>query len=241
MGMHGLLVVDKPIGWTSMDVIRKVRRSARDGRRQLPGGEHVKRIKCGHAGTLDPLATGVLVVGVGRATRDLARITGQTKRYVAEVSLAGFTPTDDAEGQPAMTPVPVDTPPTTQQIASALAGFRGEIAQIPPAYSAVHVGGRRAYAMARTGETVELEPRTVRIDALVLRDYAYPHLTLDITCGKGTYIRSLARDLGTALGTGGYLTGLRRTAVGDFTRQQATPMSRFETPLAPDDLIPIDR
>ncbi|MEM7577623.1 MAG: tRNA pseudouridine(55) synthase TruB [Planctomycetota bacterium] len=235
--MNGLLVVDKPVHWTSMDVIRKVRRSARDGMREA--GHDIKRVKCGHAGTLDPLATGVLVVGIGKATKRMANIMGQAKRYVADVNLEGFTPTDDAESVDRVERISIEAPPTRVALDAALSTLTGDILQTPPAYSAIHVQGRRAYQLVRDGHDVELKPRPVRVDWIEVLAFAFPHLTLDITCGKGTYIRSLARDLGKALRTGGYLTGLRRTAVGDFTLEQALPIERFETPLHAEDLIPI--
>ncbi|MEM8495191.1 MAG: tRNA pseudouridine(55) synthase TruB [Planctomycetota bacterium] len=235
--MHGLIVVDKPVNWTSMDVVRRVRRSARDGMRAA--GQEIKRVKCGHAGTLDPLATGVLVCGLGKATKLMGTVMGQTKRYVAGVSLDGFTPTDDAEGLDQLQRVTVDAPPTRTELDAALLTLTGDIQQTPPAYSAVHVDGRRAYQRVRAGEDVELEPRPVRVDRIDVLSYAFPHLELDITCGKGTYIRSLARDLGKSLNTGGYLTSLRRTAVGDFTLDEAFPIEHFETPLRAADLIPI--
>ncbi len=236
--MNGLIVVDKPVGLTSMDVVRRVRRSARDGMRLA--GHDIKRVKCGHAGTLDPLASGVVVCGVGKATKLMATVMGQTKRYVADVSLRGFTATDDAEGEPDMIPVDIEAPPTRAQLDAALRTLTGTIQQVPPAYSAIHVHGQRAYKLVRAGEVVQLEARPVRVDRIDVLRYAFPELTLHITCGKGTYIRSLARDLGKAMHTGGYLTGLRRTAVGDFTLERALPIERFATPLRDDELIPID-
>ncbi|MEM1444850.1 MAG: tRNA pseudouridine(55) synthase TruB [Planctomycetota bacterium] len=235
--MNGLIVVDKPVNLTSMDVVRRVRRSARDAMRAA--GHEIKRVKCGHAGTLDPLATGVLVCGIGKATKLMAGVMGQTKRYVAEVGLEGFTPTDDAEGLDELQRVAIETPPTRETLDAALRALTGDILQTPPAYSAIHVDGRRAYQLVRAGQDVKLEPRPVRVERIDVLDYAFPNLTLDITCGKGTYIRSLARDLGKAMHTGGYLTGLRRTAVGEFTLEQAFPIERFETPLHEADLIPV--
>ncbi len=229
--MDGLIVVDKPQGLSSMDVVRRVRRAA-------ARGAGVKRIKCGHAGTLDPLATGVVVCGVGRATKRMAEVMGRTKVYEAGVDLSAFTATDDAEAPPEV--VHVESPPTRQQVEAACAGFIGEIEQVPPAYSAVHVDGQRAYKLARQGEDVQLEARTVRIDAVELLDYAWPHATLRLTTGKGVYIRSVARDLGEALGTGGFLTSLRRTAVGGFTLAQARPIERFNEPITQADLLALD-
>ncbi len=231
----GLLVVDKPLGWSSMDVCRKVRWAVRRG---LPEGLGRRKVKVGHAGTLDPLATGVVVVCVGRATKLVNRLMGSTKVYEAGVDLSGFTASDDAEFEPER--VEVETPPTRAQVEAALARQVGVIQQVPPAFSAVHVDGKRAYKSARAGESVELKPRPVRVDAIELRRYAWPTLDLRVTCGKGTYIRSIARDLGRALGTGGYLTGLRRTASGRFRVEDATPIERFESPIVQGDLIGMD-
>lgn len=224
-------MVDKPVGMTSMQVVERVRRAA--------GG-----VRTGHAGTLDPLASGVLVCCIGRATRLVPHLMNLTKIYEAEVDLSAFTTTDDREGQ--RTEVPVTQPPSLQQLQQVLAGFIGQIRQRPPAFSAVHIQGRRAYQLARKGRQVQLPWRTVRIDALELLNYAWPILRLRITCGKGTYIRSLARDLGLALGTGGHLASLRRLAVGPFNLSQAVPLDRLNHPLTPADLIqppdlPLDR
>jgi len=212
----GLLVVDKPTGLSSMDVVRQVRRAGRG-------------VKTGHAGTLDPAATGVLVCCLGRATKQIESLMGLAKVYEATVDLSAFTDTDDAEGQ--RQAVPVATPPDAVTVESTLAGFIGWIEQVPPAHSAVRVGGQRAYALARQGEAVTLPSRSVRIDELTLLGYDWPELHLRITCGKGTYIRSLARDLGQALGTGGHLTALRRSAVGPYTVDQAWSLAQLPKPL----------
>ncbi len=233
--MNGLIVVDKPLEMTSMDVVYRVRRAAASGLVVAEGQK--RKVKCGHAGTLDPLATGVVVCGLGKATKLMAAVMGQTKTYEAGVNLAAFTKTDDAEAPPE--PVTVATPPTREQVGDACARFVGEIEQVPPIFSAVHVNGQRAYKLARRGEAVELQPRTVRIDAIDILHYDWPTASLRITSGKGVYIRSLARDLGKALSTGGYLTALRRTAVGDFTLDRAHPIERFEQPLTQEDLIPM--
>jgi len=204
----GLVVVDKPGGITSHDVVARVRRLA--GTR-----------KVGHAGTLDPMATGVLVLGLNRATRLLGHLTLTDKRYTATVRLGVTTSTDDAEGEV------VETRPTEAlteaQVRSALAAFVGEIDQVPSAVSAIKVAGRRAYARVRDGEEVELPARRVTVHALdVTRlDLAAATVDLDVRCTSGTYVRAIARDLGAALGVGGHLTGLRRTAVGPFTIQDA--------------------
>ena len=220
----GLLVVDKPLHMTSMDVVRRVRHAAGFA-------------KTGHAGTLDPLATGVVVCCLGKATKHIDRLMATTKVYDAVVDLSAFTATDDREGDRSEVDVP--EPPTRERIESTLTRFVGDIEQTPPAYSALHVGGKRAYTRARAGEAVSLPTRRVRIDALDLRRYDWPELELTVTCGKGVYIRSLARELGEALGTGGHLAALRRTAVGPYTLQHAVTTDRLEHPIAQPDLLPI--
>ena len=219
----GVLVVDKPVGMTSMDVVAIVRGRA-DGART------------GHAGTLDPLADGVLVLGLGRATKALGRFMDTTKVYRTEIDLSAFTNTDDLEGD--RIEVEVAEPPDEARVRSALATFRGRIMQRPPQRSAVKVGGRRAYAMARRGEAVELEPRPVDVYELELVSYEWPQLEIAVTCGKGMYVRSLARDIGRALGTGGHCRRLRRIAVGPFTEAEAQVLDR--EPLEQSDLMPLD-
>ena len=222
--MHGLLVVDKPLGWSSMDVVRRVRRAA--------GG-----VKTGHAGTLDPLATGIVVCCLGRATRCVEQLMGLVKIYEADVDLSAFTTTDDREGP--REEVAVEAPPDEQVVRDALPGFIGHVEQVPPAFSAVHVDGERAYKRARKGQSVEIKPRTVRIDAIELLSYAWPHAVMRVTCGRGTYIRSLARDLGRALGTGGHLATLRRTAIGPYDLSAAVDEIRLTDPIAQNDLLPM--
>lgn len=220
----GLLVVDKPYGRTSAWACAVIKG-------KLKAGGAPKRIKVGHGGTLDPLATGVLVVLVGRATKLCDHVMGGTKRYIAEVDLARVSPTDDLESEP--TPVPVQTPPTLAAVRRACQRFVGEVDQLPPAHSAVKVGGKRAYQLARTGRTPDIEPRRVRIDAIDVLEYDWPRLVIDVRCGKGVYIRSLARDLGKPLCAGGVLTALRRTAVGRWTIDQAVPIERLPEVLDP--------
>ncbi len=218
----GLLVVDKPVGPSSMDIIRVIRRAS-----------GVKKV--GHAGTLDPLASGVVVCLVGRsATRLCDRLMTLVKVYQTTVDLSAFTDTDDAEAPPQ--PVTVNHPPAARQVDHALGRFIGTVEQIPPAYSAVHVNGRRAYQLARKGKPVTPPARLVHIDAIERLDYDWPLLRLRITCGKGVYIRSLARQIGQALSTGGYLRDLRRLAVGPFTVDSATPMDQINR-LDPADLV----
>ncbi|MEM6459278.1 MAG: tRNA pseudouridine(55) synthase TruB [Planctomycetota bacterium] len=227
----GLVVVDKPVGLSSMDVVRRVRRSA-------SRGAGVKKTKCGHAGTLDPLASGVVVCGIGRATKLLDRLMGQTKVYETEVDLSAFTSTEDREGPRAE--VAVARPPDAAAVAAACAAMVGPaVEQVPPRFSAIHIDGRRAYELARQGEDVAMRPRRVRIDAVELRGYGWPVARLRVVCGKGTYIRSLGRDLGVALGTGGHLASLRRTAVGDCRVEDALPIERFDEPLTAGELLPV--
>jgi tRNA pseudouridine55 synthase len=219
----GLLLIDKPIGCTSMDVVRVVRRAA-------------GKTKTGHAGTLDPLAGGLLICCLGRATSAVEHLMGLGKQYITTVDLSAFTATDDAEGTPE--PIPVTSPPDREQVRKALSQLTGEIQQVPPAYSAMKVGGRRAYHLARKGQSVELPPRTVRIDSIDLLSYDWPHVELHIDCGRGTYIRSLARQIGELLGTGGYLTALRRTAIGPYHVDNATPLDDLPQPLPERLLLP---
>jgi tRNA pseudouridine55 synthase len=202
----GLLVIDKPAGWTSHDVVARCRRLA--GTR-----------KVGHAGTLDPMATGVLVLGIGRATRLLGHLALATKGYEATIRLGRTTVTDDADGEPL-----VDVDPSglgDEQIATALAAFRGDIDQVPSSVSAVKIRGQRAYKRVRSGEQVEIAPRRVHIGALSLVSIARsgPFVDLEVTveCSSGTYVRALARDVGHAVHVGGHLTRLRRVRVGPFT------------------------
>lgn len=223
-GLCGLLVVDKPLGWSSMDVVRRVRRAA--------GG-----VRTGHCGTLDPLATGVVICCLGPATRCVDRLMGMPKRYDAGVDFSAFTTTDDREGE--RTEVPVAAPPDKALLREALARFVGQIEQVPPAFSAVHVGGKRAYKLARQGKEVSLSVRMVRIDAIELLSYQWPIARLRIDCGKGTYIRSLARDLGKVLGVGGHLESLRRTAVGKYDLSLAVSGDRLNAPITESDLLPV--
>lgn len=226
----GLLIVDKPLHRTSMDVCRWVRS-------RLRRGGAPKRIKVGHGGTLDPLATGVVVVLIGKATPLCDAIMRGQKEYQATIDLARTSTTDDLEGE--ITEHAVDPPPTRAQLESACASFVGDIMQTPPIYSAIKVNGRRAYALARKGETPKLDPRPVRIDAIELVGYHWPIATVQIVCGKGTYIRSLARDLGHAIGGGGMLTALRRTRVGRFTLDGAIQLDDLPDPMLQEHLLAI--
>jgi tRNA pseudouridine55 synthase len=208
----GFLNVDKPRGPTSHDVVAGVRRLLRG---------KAKRTKVGHAGTLDPFADGVLVVCVGAATRLAEYVQSTHKRYAAEIILGATSTTDDPEGN--ITQTPEAAPPDERAVREAAARFVGVIRQAPPAHSAVHVAGRRAYKLARGGEEVALPARRVEVHSLEVVSYAWPAVRLEVCCGAGTYIRALARDLGRALGVGAYCSALTRTEVGPFTLEAAVP------------------
>jgi tRNA pseudouridine55 synthase len=225
----GLVVVDKPAGMTSHDVVARVRRLA--GTR-----------KVGHAGTLDPMATGVLVVGINRATRLLGHLLVTDKAYDATVRLGVSTTTDDADGEVVAAATVADTDAVSDaMVRSGLAAMVGEIEQVPSAVSAIKVDGRRAYDLVRAGEKVELAARRVRVDVIeVLRLLRPEDGTIDVDisvrCSSGTYIRAIARDLGAALGVGGHLTALRRTAVGAFDLAAAHTLDELADDLH---LVPI--
>jgi tRNA pseudouridine55 synthase len=204
--MNGLLVIDKPAGMTSRDVVNRLQK-------WFP-----RKTKIGHTGTLDPLATGVLVICVGAATRLADYVQAMSKTYVSRFRFGATSTTDDADGE--VTEMPNAVPPTRERIETALAPFVGTIEQTPPAVSALKVEGRRAHDLVRKGEEVRLAPRSVRIDAIRVTGYEWPWLDVEVDCGKGTYIRSIARDLGAKLGVGGLVQTLRRTRIGPFTAEE---------------------
>ena len=223
--ISGILVVDKPVGLTSHDVVDIIRR-----------GTNIRR--AGHTGTLDPRASGVLVVLIGPAVRLSEFVSASDKRYQAILRLGSSTDTYDAEGrftQPTAAPVNV----TEEQFNEVLQRFIGEIEQTPPAYSAVKVHGRKAYEMAREGEEVELAPRKINVYHLEVLEWAPPEVVIDVHCSSGTYVRSLANDVGTALGCGAYLVGLRRTKSGRFTLRDATPLRKVAGDFHRRELVPI--
>jgi len=217
--LSGLLILDKPRGWTSHDVVAWLRR-------------RLKTRQVGHAGTLDPAAEGVLVVAVGSATRLLPYLQEADKQYVAHVVLGIETTTDDLEGE--ITAITEATPPSQADVEATLQQFRGEIVQVPPRFSAIKVDGTPLYRRARAGQDVPAPPRRVTINRLTLLFYHFPDLVFVVDCSKGTYVRSLARDIGAALGTGGYLHGLVRTRVGRFTLAQAWTIDELEAGLSPE-------
>jgi tRNA pseudouridine55 synthase len=211
--ISGALVVDKPVGMTSHDVVQAIR-----------NGTGLRR--AGHTGTLDPRASGVLVILVGPAVRLSEYVSASDKRYQAIIRLGGSTDTFDAEGMVTPTKDPVNV--TESQFEEALKTFVGEIEQTPPPYSAVKVQGRKAYEMAREGEEVELAPRKITVHHLEVLEWTPPEVVIDVHCSSGTYVRSLANDLGVMLGCGAYLVGLRRTKSGRFSLRDAVPLRKLQ-------------
>ena len=212
----GIIVCDKPAGLSSARAVAQVKRL-------LPGGT-----KIGHAGTLDPFATGVLLLLVGKATKQCERLMDQPKQYETTIKLGATTATYDPESPEQPTQIADVPQPSLQDVQAVLPRFTGTIEQVPPAFSAMKVAGRRAYDLARRGHEVQLEPRQVKVYAIELLHYEWPHLRLRIDCGRGTYIRAVARDLGMALKVGGYLTELRRTRIGPFGIDRAVSIERLQ-------------
>ena len=217
-----IAVIDKPLEWTSTDVVRKIKfRLNRMGYR---------KIKVGHAGTLDPLATGILLVCIGRATKRVDELQAERKEYVAELMLGATTPSYDME-HPVDCTYPTDHI-TREKVEAALQSLTGERLQAPPISSAKKVEGVRAYEFARAGEDIELRKALINIYSITLEEYSMPRIRIRVECSKGTYIRSLAQEIGEALDSGAYLTSLRRTRSGDFTVENATSLDDFLTNLA---------
>jgi len=223
LDMFALLNVDKPAGPTSHDVVARVRRLT------------PRKTKVGHAGTLDPFATGGLVVCIGPATRLADYVAADAKRYEAEVAFGVTSTTDDANGDLTETGL---APPTEQELRDVLGEFVGQVDQVPPAHSAVHVDGRRAYEMARRDEGPELAARPVRIDAIELLSMSGNRARLRIDCGKGTYIRAIARDLGRRLGCGAHCSALRRMRVGPFAIEDAVALDTLTADTLAEHLLP---
>ncbi len=212
-----ILVIDKPYRWTSFDAVKRLRGAVQ---RRL----NAKRFKVGHAGTLDPLATGVLLVCTGRATKRIAELQEGMKEYVAEITFGATTPSYDLEKEiDATYPWEHITP---ELIAETLPKFQGHVMQVPPVFSAVKVDGKRAYNYARKGKEVEIKAKPLEIKELEVLNWEAPKLTLRVLCSKGTYIRALARDLGEAMNSGAHLTALRRTRVGDYTIDDAMSLDQ---------------
>uniref|UniRef100_UPI004056B9D3 tRNA pseudouridine(55) synthase TruB n=1 Tax=Alistipes sp. TaxID=1872444 RepID=UPI004056B9D3 len=217
-----IAVIDKPLEWTSADVVRKIKFDLRK--------VGYPKIKVGHAGTLDPLATGILIVCIGKATKLVDQLQAEEKEYEAEIMLGATTPSDDLE-HPIDKTYPIDHI-TRDKVLAALESLKGERLQLPPLYSAKKVEGVRAYDIARAGEHVELKRALITIHELELLSYELPRIRVRVRCSKGTYIRSLAREIGEALESGAHLTALRRTRSGGFTLRQAHPLEEFLKKLA---------
>lgn len=213
-----VLYLDKPLEWTSFRLVAQVRY-------QLSRKQKVKKLKVGHAGTLDPLATGVMIICTGKATKRIEEFQYQTKEYVATLQLGATTPSFDLEKE-------IDATYPTEHITKELVEetlkkFVGEIEQVPPAFSACKVDGARAYDLARKGKEVTLKPKLLVIDEIELLQCNLPEIKIRVVCSKGTYIRALARDIGEALNSGAHLIGLVRTRVGDITQQQCMSLEQF--------------
>ena len=227
-----ILYLDKPLGWTSFDAVKRVRGA-------LTRRLGLKKLKVGHAGTLDPLATGVMIICTGRATKLIDSLQAGVKEYEASIALGATTPSFDLETEiDARYPVEHITEELVRDV---LSRFTGRIEQIPPAFSACKVDGNRAYELARKGREVDLKPKVLVIDSIELLSFARDSISIRVVCSKGTYIRALARDIGAALGSGGHLTALRRTRVGDariadcLTMDQAAELIRCVEIEMPDD------
>lgn len=213
--MDGILLIDKPKGWTSFDIVNKVRRTIQNSEYD---NTHKKRFPVGHTGTLDPLATGLLVLLLGRYTKMSTELTKLDKEYIATAMLGFNSSTGDEEG--VKTKV-ADSMPVKSELDSCLDSFEGKISQTPPAYSAIKINGQRAYMLARKGLKPDIKPRWVTIYSIVLENYKYPEFTINTKVSSGVYIRSLVEDIGKDLRTGAYLTSLRRTQVGEFDIKDA--------------------
>lgn len=215
-----ILYIDKPLHWTSFDLVGKLRNKLC---RQL----QIKKLKVGHAGTLDPLATGVMIICTGKKTKLIESFQYQTKEYVATIKLGATTPSFDLETE-------IDNVYPTEHITRSLVeetlqAFIGRIEQVPPAYSACKINGKRAYDLARNGEEVNLKPKILVIDDIELIDFDQTSIRVRVVCSKGTYIRALARDIGIALNSGGHLTGLVRTRIGEIGLDQCISVDQLES------------
>ena len=217
-----ILLINKPLGWTSFDVVKKIKNLLREK-------YSLKKLKVGHAGTLDPLASGLLIVCTGKFTKRISELQGQAKVYTGDITLGGTTPSYDLETE-------IDAKFETNHISDPLikettAQFIGEIDQKPPIFSALKRGGERLYEKARRGESFEMEARKVRVHSFDIKTIEMPKLSFEIKCSKGTYIRSMAHDFGSALNSGAHLSKLRRTAIGDYQLADALDVSDFEKQL----------
>lgn len=219
-----IILVDKPAGWTSFDVVAKIRGTIRRGYTNKGEKPTKRQLKVGHAGTLDPFATGLLVILLGEGTKKAEEFLKLDKVYEAEITLGKVSTTGDPEGE--LTSLS-DARPSREEVEAVLARFTGEIRQRPPIFSAIKVNGQRAYKLARDGKEVEIPERTVVVHSLELLEYSYPLLTIRTHVGSGTYIRSLAVDIGDALGTGAYCSALRRTKIAKWSVEDARTVAEL--------------
>lgn len=236
--MDGILLIDKPKGWSSFDVVAKVRGALRAEARDQKSEESLPnsqssilnppspKVKVGHTGTLDPLATGLMVVVVGSYCKRAGEFSKLDKTYEVVMTLGQTSTTGDDEGEKTLIS---DAVPVESDVLVALEAFRGEISQTPPIYSAVKVNGQRAYKLAREGKLVKLEPRQVSVYQISDIEYNYPTVSFTVRVSSGTYIRSLVEDIGKKLGTGAYMSDLRRTEVGEFTIDNAQTVDKFDS------------
>lgn len=218
-----VIYINKPLNWTSFDLVSKLRY-------KICRSLNLKKLKVGHAGTLDPLATGVMIICTGKKTKLIDTFQAQTKEYIATIKLGSTTPSFDLE-----TDIDNTYPTnhiTEELVKDRLKNFIGEIKQVPPSYSACKVNGKRAYELARSGEDVELKPKVLVIDYIELLDYKSSTITIRVTCSKGTYIRALARDIGLALNSGAHLTALQRTRVGEISLDKCIHIDDIENLLS---------
>lgn len=232
--MDGYLLIDKPKEWTSFDVVNKIRHIVQNSGLST---SNKKRFPVGHTGTLDPLATGLLVILLGNYTKRAPKLTKLDKTYEVTMKLGKTSTTGDEEG---VKTTASDREPTHEEVEAAINSFLGEIEQIPPAYSAIKVNGKKAYELARKGKEVKLEPRRIKIYQIVDIEYKYPVIKFTTHVSSGTYIRTLAEDIGKKLGTGAYMSDLRRTKVGDFNINDAMTMEKIDVESIHESLRVID-
>ena len=223
---NDIMLIDKPAGWTSFDVVAKLRGMRRAAFKAQGITPTKRQLRVGHAGTLDPFATGLLVILLGDATKRSDEFLKQDKTYEATVTLGATSNTGDTEGE--LTRIS-DDQPTDAAVEAAISTFTGVIAQTPPAYSAIKINGQRAYKLARKGQEVEMPSRQVTIHSLEMVEYSYPELKIRTHVSSGTYIRSLAEDIGRELGTGAYCSALRRTVIGELKIEDATKVIDLQT------------
>lgn len=223
---NDIMLIDKPAGWTSFDVVAKLRGMRRAAFKAQGINPTKRQLRVGHAGTLDPFATGLLIILLGDATKRSNEFLKQDKTYEATITLGATSNTGDTEGE--LTRIS-DDQPTDAAVEAAISTFTGVITQTPPAYSAIKINGQRAYKLARKGQEVEMPSRQVTIHSLEMVEYSYPELKIRTHVSSGTYIRSLAEDIGRELGTGAYCSALRRTVIGELKIEDATKVIDLQT------------